>query len=81
MAATIFNLGGRLEKQTAEALMKSLGELSSSMNTVAADIERVEVVEQKLHLRKGIADMMGALYADLMRPIIREYPELDPDKL
>lgn len=50
------------------------------MNTVAENIERVDVEAEKLELRRGIADMMGALYTDLMRPIIRTHPELDPDK-
>lgn len=59
--------------------MKSLHDLGAAMNTVAGKIEQIEVEAQKMELRRGIADMMGALYTDLMRPIIKEHPELDPD--
>lgn len=68
-----------MEKVVAEKLMMELLNLSASMNTVAACIEKIDVEDQKLTLRRSIANMMMAVYTDLMRPIIREYPELDPD--
>jgi hypothetical protein len=68
-----------LDKTAAADLMKNLLELSASMNTVAALIEKIDDEKQKLILRRGIADLMGAVYTDLMRPIIREHPELNPD--
>lgn len=68
-----------MDKTVAGDLMKTLLELSASMNTVAALIEKIDDEKQKLILRGGIADLMGAVYTDLMRPIIREYPELNPD--
>ena len=72
--------GNDLDKTIAENLMKSLLDLSASMNVVAGQIEGIDVEEQKLLMRRGIADLMGAVYSDLMRPIIREYKDLDPDK-
>jgi len=68
-----------LDKTAAANLMNKLLELSTSMNTVAALIEKIDDEKQKLILRRGIADLMGAVYTDLMRPIIREHPELNPD--
>ena len=68
-----------MDKTAAANLMNKLLELSASMNTVAALIEKIDDEKQKLILRRGIADLMGAVYTDLMRPIIREHPELNPD--
>lgn len=75
-----FQRGFKVRKSIAEELMEKLFDLSTAMNTLATHIEQVDVEEQKLTLRRGIADLMRSLYADLMRPVIKEYPELDPDK-
>ncbi len=72
--------GNNLDKAIAENLMKSLLDLSASMNVIAGQIEGIDVEEQKIVMRRGIADLMGAVYSDLMRPIIREHKDLDPDK-
>jgi hypothetical protein len=49
------------------------------MNTVTALIEKIDDEKQKLILRRRLADLMGAVYTDLMRPIIREHSELNPN--
>jgi Protein of unknown function len=36
-------------------------------------------VEQR-EFRKSLGEVMGILYGDIMMPIIREYPDLNPDK-
>jgi|GEM_PF-7048665 len=68
-----------MKKVFAEELMAEIHELSNAMNSVAAKIEELDSGEDKLKLREGIADLMGALYSDIMRPVILKYPELDPD--
>ena len=79
--ARIFNIKGNdLDRATAENLMKNLLDLSASMNTIAGQIEGIDAEEQKMVMRRGISNLMGAIYSDLMRPIIREYKDLDPDK-
>lgn len=63
-----------MDRAIAENLMKSLLDLSASMNAVAGQIETIDVEEQKLVMRCGIADLMGAVYSDLMGPIIPIHP-------
>lgn len=70
-----------LDKTVAENLMRKSLDLGASMNAVAAQVEQVDVEEQKLSLRRSIANLMGMLYTDIMIPVIREYPDLDPDKV
>jgi hypothetical protein len=69
-----------LNKTIAEELINRMLEVGTAMNAVAAQIEQVDIDDQKITLRRGIADIMGLLYTDLMLPVIREHPELDPDK-
>lgn len=68
-----------MNKDFAQDLMHKLNELGSSMSSVAAKIEELENEPDKLILREGIADLMGMLYSDLVRPVIKKFPELDPD--
>ena len=41
--------------------------------------ELPDVDEQKL-IRRGLAKLMGPLFTDLQMHVIRQYPDLDPDK-
>ena len=68
-----------MEKMVAEALMKSLLEFGNSMDRVGLVIERIDDDRERAQFRTHIATTMGSLYGDFMRPIIKQYPELDPD--
>ena len=64
----------------AQELMRSFMALGDSINAIAEKIENIEIEEDKKRFRKAISEIMGTLYIDLMLPIIREHPQLDPDK-
>ncbi len=53
--------------------------MNVAMNNVASEIENVPGEDEKRLLRRGIGNLIGLAYTDLMLPIIRQYPELDPD--
>lgn len=69
-----------MEKILAGNLLKDLLSLGENLNKIALQIEKIDAEEERLQFRRGISNLMGGVYGDLMRPIIREYPELDPDK-
>ncbi|MFZ6801488.1 hypothetical protein [Undibacterium sp. Di24W] len=69
-----------MDKILASKLMNDLLSLNEHLNKIAHQIEAIKVEEEKLQFRRGISNLMGGVYGDLMRPIIREFPELDPDK-
>ncbi|MHC1726072.1 MAG: nuclear receptor NHR-99 [Syntrophobacteraceae bacterium] len=50
------------------------------MNRVAAFIEEIEDEAERKEFRKGLGSIMAYIYTDLELPIIRQYPEFDPDK-
>lgn len=69
-----------MKKDSAEALMTKLLELSQAMDDVCSLIDQLDSEEEKKELRRGMSGMLADVYTELMRPIIRRFPELDPDK-
>lgn len=69
-----------MKKAQAEELMQLFLNLGDSINNIAGKIEGLDTEDERKLFRKGLAEIMGTLYTDLMKPVIHEYPELDPDK-
>lgn len=68
-----------MTREQAEALMASLLRLEGPLNEMSAILEAFEDGEEKSDLMRALGDLMGHVYVDLMRPVIRQYPELDPE--
>ena len=68
-----------MERNIAERLMENLLALSEPINSATLLTMRMSDTTEQKDFRKGIAAVMSAVY-DLMMLIIREYPDLDPDK-
>lgn len=57
----------------AVSLDKELGNLDTL-------ISRIEDEEERKRYAKALGDLLGSLTRDLLFPIEREYPDLNPDK-
>ena len=68
-----------MNKESAQALMRKLLELSHAMDQVCEEINQIDSEEEKAQLRRGMSAMIADVYTELMRPIIQQFPELDPD--
>ena len=69
-----------MDRETAERLMETYRRLGALLNEADGLVRRLPVAaEREAHLR-AIASMMADVWIELMRPIVREYPDLDPDK-
>ena len=69
-----------MDRAIAEQLMQKYLELSEPLNLATDLTDRIENKEEKELIRRGIGTVMAKIYIDLMRPIIRQYPDLDPDR-
>lgn len=69
-----------MEKETAIKLMSVYKELGESLNQATQIISTVEDTKEQEDLRHPIGNLMGLVWTDLMSPIVKEYPDLDPDK-
>jgi DNA-binding transcriptional LysR family regulator len=68
-----------VNRESAEALMQRLLQLSRAMDDVCAEIEQLESDEERMQLRRGMSGMLADVYTELMRPLIQQFPDLDPD--
>ena len=55
-------------------------EIGESLNRETTIIQGVPDPEERRRLNRPIGETMANVRLELMRPIVREYPELDPDK-
>jgi len=68
-----------MDKKIASELMLAIEQINVALGVTAAAIEMIPDMEERKEFRKGVADLMGSVYGDMMVPILRQYPELDPD--
>lgn len=73
-------IAGKMEKNIAEQLIKKFLDTDEPLNAAVKITEQIKNEEERIKFRRGVAEIMGRIYTDLELPIIRQYPELDPDK-
>jgi hypothetical protein len=54
--------------------------LNAPLNEAAALIATLPDQEEQKRLRRPLGQVMQSVWIELMQPIVREYPHLDPDK-
>jgi hypothetical protein len=69
-----------VERAIAEQLMHQIMAMNEPLNAAALLTERITDKAEHDSLKRVIGSLMQAIYIDLMRPVIRQYPDLDPDK-
>lgn len=69
-----------MDRRIAELIMKDLLALNSLLNSMDPLINQISNADEQRLLRRGLGGVIISIYTDLMRPIIKQYPELDPDK-
>lgn len=69
-----------MDRGVAEQLMKELLALTAPLNAATSLTSQITSKEEQTVIRRGLGELMNTIYADLMRPIIKQYPDLDPDR-
>ena len=69
-----------MERSIAEKLMKDLMALTDPLNSATEVTTQIADKEEQASFRRSIAEIMNTVYVDLMRPIIKQFPDLNPDK-
>jgi hypothetical protein len=67
-----------MERTVAVKVMRELMEFSAPVNALTALSNELGMTEGR-EMRKGLAAIMMAV-DEMMRPVIRECPDLDPDR-
>jgi hypothetical protein len=69
-----------MERRVAELLMAQLSQLDRPLNAATQITDQIVDGAERKQFRRGIGEIISKVYTELMRPIVREYPDLDPDK-
>ena len=69
-----------MEKETATAIMDKMLELNAFFNRTSELTIEIHDIEERLEIRTKIGKLMADIFTEIMLPIIRQYPELDPDR-
>jgi hypothetical protein len=68
-----------MKKELASALMTELTAMSEPLNRATTLAMSFEFQHDREAFLRNLGTIMNVIYIDLMRPIINQYPELDPD--
>lgn len=69
-----------MKKDLAADLMQEIIKMTNQLNVIANKVEQVTPEEELLLMRRSIGNMMAAFDEHLYRPIVRQYPDLDPHR-
>jgi hypothetical protein len=69
-----------LDRATAEKLMALYQKLNASLNEAAEVIGAIRDQEEQKRLRRPLGEVTQSVWLELMQPIVRQHPDLDPDK-
>ena len=68
-----------MNREIAETLMNQLLAMSDPLNRATELSQKIVEKDEREQFRKGIGEIMNIIYLQLMNPIIKQYPDLDPD--
>jgi hypothetical protein len=69
-----------MDRDVAEKLMRHYLAAGAALNEATSVIGTLADAEEQRRLRRPLGEVMESIYLELMRPIIKEHPEVDPDR-
>ncbi|MBK8257174.1 MAG: hypothetical protein IPK82_31440 [Polyangiaceae bacterium] len=69
-----------MKRHVAEKALAALYDASHKMNATLLLIQQECSEEEFIAYRKGTGLAMGHLYLELIRPILQEHPDLEPEE-
>jgi hypothetical protein len=69
-----------MQRELAGKLMDALLRLGPGFNEIDALVRKIEEPSERSQFLRKLAEGMHVMGYDLVMPIVRQYPDLDPDK-
>ena len=69
-----------VDRNTAALIVESILSLSCDLNQLTLLSNKIENESEKKQFRKNLAEVMTQLHVEILLPIFKDYPDLDPDK-
>lgn len=68
-----------MEKSSAEKVIKAVLQLDVQLNEVDAQLRELPDDAERKALLRALGTIILDLDSELIRPLVRQYPDLDPD--
>ena len=69
-----------MQRNLAEKLINESMRIGDHLNTISEVVSQIDDMEERRKFARPLGELMGLIYTELMLPIIKDYPDLDPDK-
>jgi len=69
-----------MEKLSASKIIESVLQLSDPLNGIGDQLQALPEGAERDALLRALGSVMAELYTGLIRPMVRQYPDLDPDR-
>lgn len=69
-----------VERSVANELMSNVSRLDDALTLIEGSIEKISDEDERKRYKRELGIVMVEIYDKIMRPVIKEYPDLDPDK-
>ena len=74
-------IASKMDKKTAEEIVGLMLDIGAKINQSIALVEESFTEEDFLEYRKNAGKFMGIILLDVMNPIFKEFPDLEPNGL
>lgn len=69
-----------MDRSLAKQLIELALALDAPLNAATELTDQISDTEERTAVRRAIAEITGAAYSELILPIVRQYPDLDPER-
>lgn len=69
-----------MDRSTAKRMIELLLSLDVPLNEASALTETMADTEERRAVRRALGEITARAYTDLIRPIVHQFPDLDPEK-
>ena len=69
-----------MDRPLAEQIMASIARIDAEIARLHGLSEQLTEAAEKQAVKRGMVEIVGALHERIARGIIRQYPDLDPDR-
>lgn len=65
-----------MEYDIAKSVFDAIAKCDDYFNDILDSIEMISDVDERNHMRKAVADIVGRIYTDILIPIGADHPDL-----
>ena len=69
-----------MKRIVAEKIIQEMMDIGERLNIATSLVEEIENKDECKNFKIPIGNIMGLIYTEIMIPIIKQHPDLDPDR-